>query len=295
VLEDGTAQCWGDNHAGQLGEGTTGEHDMPHAVDGLTDAVEIACGGAHTCARRRNGTVACWGENAHGELGDGTHTQQTHLVAVRGVAHAAQIVAGDGFSCARLEGGVVRCWGGANPFRAFGENGRAPMGAVRGAVSIAANGAAVCAAVAGGAVHCWDVLANAPSAAPDVRALHGVEAAVSAGLVPRFANGLPAAPDARALVCARAADGTVSCGGDGERGQIGNGQTRDAQSAAVTGLHDIVQLTAGGENMAAAGHACGVACTLDRAGTVRCWGCNENGVVGDGTTTDRNTPTPVSW
>ncbi len=295
VLEDGAARCWGDNRSGQLGEGTTGEHDLTHAVSNLDDAVEIAAGAAHTCARKRGGTVVCWGDNTHGELGDGTHTQQTAPVVVRGVTGVAQIVAGDGFSCARLGDGAVRCWGGANPLRSFGETARSPLGAVRGAVSLAANGTGVCAALSGGAVRCWDVLANAPSNPPDTRALHGLEVAVSVGAVPRFANGLPAAPDFHAIVCARAAAGTVACGGDGERGQLGDGQSHVAPSAAVRDLRDIVQIAAGGESVAAGGHSCGVVCALDRAGLVRCWGCNEHGLVGDGTMNDRTAPTAISW
>lgn len=295
VTDDGAARCWGDNRAGQLGEGTTGEHDLPHAVTGLHDAIEIAAGGTHTCARRRDGSVMCWGDNAHGELGDGTHTQQTVPVAVRGVSSAAQIVAGNGFSCARMGDSSLRCWGGASALRTFGETSRVALGAMRGVVSLAANGSAVCAATSGGSVRCWDVFANAPSSPPNTGSLRGVEVAVSAGIVPRFSAGLPAAPDPRAIVCARAAGGSVTCGGDGDHGQLGDGQSHSVTSTAVRELRDAAQLVAGGENVASGGHACGVVCSVDRAGLVRCWGCNEYGLVGDGTMNDRAAPTAMSW
>ncbi len=290
----GGVKCWGDNHAGQLGDGTTGEHDLPHDVEGVHDAVEVAAGAAHTCVRTSVGSVECWGENAHGELGDGTHTAQTHPVAVRGVAHAEQIVAGDGFSCARLSGGTVRCWGAA--LRTLGAAGRTPMGnAVRGATSLAANGSSLCAALAGGTVRCWDVFANTPVSPPSTSGLHGIEVATSGGIVPRVVNGLPAPAESRSFVCARSREGTVSCGGDGDRGQLGQGAAQSAPSASVQGLRDVVQIAAGGESLAAGGHACGVACALDRAGSLRCWGCNEHGVVGDGTVTDRAAPVAMSW
>src|SRR6185436_14278015 len=34
--------------------------------------VQIAAGGAHTCARLVDGSVRCWGANAYGECGGGT-------------------------------------------------------------------------------------------------------------------------------------------------------------------------------------------------------------------------------
>jgi alpha-tubulin suppressor-like RCC1 family protein len=51
----------------------------------------------------------------------------------------------------------------------------------------------------------------------------------------------------------------------------------------VSGLTDaVLELSAGGE------HTCAL-----RSGTVSCWGNNLFGRLGDGTTTNRLTPTPV--
>ncbi|MFO0548941.1 MAG: hypothetical protein U0271_11180 [Polyangiaceae bacterium] len=44
VLADGTARCWGDNRAGQLGDGTTESSVKPVEVSGVSDAVAIAAG-----------------------------------------------------------------------------------------------------------------------------------------------------------------------------------------------------------------------------------------------------------
>src|SRR5262249_28447722 len=72
LLTDGTVRCWGNNNYGQLGDGTTIEHNTPVAVVGLTGVAEIAVGSAHVCARVTDGTVRCWGYNGNGQLGDGT-------------------------------------------------------------------------------------------------------------------------------------------------------------------------------------------------------------------------------
>ena len=108
----GTVSCWGEDHHGQVGDGTLSDHiDSPVRVLPLADVVEISAGTFHSCARLRDGTVRCWGQNDNGQLGDGTTTQRTTPVAVMGLTDVAEIAAGDLHTCARLNSGGVRCWG----------------------------------------------------------------------------------------------------------------------------------------------------------------------------------------
>lgn len=84
--------------------------------------------------------------------------------------------------------------------------------------------------------------------------------------------------------CVTKTDGSARCWG---WGSVGNGRTADANSLPVTptGLGSGVrQMSAGGL----------VTCALRTSGAVLCWGSNEVGGVGDGTTTDRLTPTRVN-
>ena len=88
--------------------------------------------------------------------------------------------------------------------------------------------------------------------------------------------------------CALLDDGSVSCWGRNHRGQLGDGQldnhSTPTQTSSLGTGRTAVAITAGEY------HTCAI---LDD-GTVSCWGDNGFGRLGDGTTTDRNTPTQTS-
>ncbi len=106
--------CWGNNSAGQLGDGTRTPSSVPVAVSGLASGVEtIAAGPDHACAVVGGGGVKCWGNNGGGQLGDGTHTTSATPVDVLGLASGVEAIAmGYGHTCALTAAGGVRCWGG---------------------------------------------------------------------------------------------------------------------------------------------------------------------------------------
>jgi alpha-tubulin suppressor-like RCC1 family protein len=72
----GSAQCWGTNSHGQLGNDHTSNSRTPVTAIGLTANVTgIAVGTDHSCALVQ-GEVRCWGANASGQLG--TETVEEH-------------------------------------------------------------------------------------------------------------------------------------------------------------------------------------------------------------------------
>jgi hypothetical protein len=72
LTSGGNVKCWGDNHALQLGDGTTTQRTAP--VDVLSGATQIYAASEHTCALTSGGGITCWGTNTFGQLGDGTIT-----------------------------------------------------------------------------------------------------------------------------------------------------------------------------------------------------------------------------
>jgi alpha-tubulin suppressor-like RCC1 family protein len=80
---DGRLAAWGNNCAGQLGDGSTAFKISPVMVTMPQSAASakwagIASGGFHTLAFTTDGQLCAWGANNFGQLGDGTTTEQ-HL------------------------------------------------------------------------------------------------------------------------------------------------------------------------------------------------------------------------
>lgn len=110
-LEDGSVTCWGRNHHGQLGDGTTKARTSPVKVKGLTGAVSLALGDAHSCARLGDGTVTCWGSGAVSQLGDPAKVDHPEPFAVPELTGTAAVSSGATHLCARLEDRTFVCWG----------------------------------------------------------------------------------------------------------------------------------------------------------------------------------------
>ena len=91
--------------------------------------------------------------------------------------------------------------------------------------------------------------------------------------------------------CARLTNGEARCWGANDRGQLGDGTTTDSvlpvvvSNPAGTGpLTDIATITAGRYHT----------CVQLTTGEARCWGANNSGKLGNGTTTDSPRPVVVS-
>jgi alpha-tubulin suppressor-like RCC1 family protein len=115
--------CWGLNNAGQVGNGTIANVNMPTQVTlppgfpTAYDTTSLAVGGSHTCVLDNAGAAYCWGSNGFGQLGTGgppgSTNRDTVMRAVSmpsGVAFRS-IYAGEYHTCALSTTGVAYCWG----------------------------------------------------------------------------------------------------------------------------------------------------------------------------------------
>jgi alpha-tubulin suppressor-like RCC1 family protein len=103
--------AWGDNHEGQLGDGTTTTAAVPVPVTDLSGVTAIAAGSLFSLALLANGTVMAWGDNAGGQLGTGTLRNSTVPVAVKNLTGVTAIAGGFRHSLALLSDGTAMAWG----------------------------------------------------------------------------------------------------------------------------------------------------------------------------------------
>lgn len=292
LRSDGKVNCWGINTWGQLGNGTTVSTSTPVAVSGLSQVSAIATGAYHTCALGTDGTVQCWGINFEGQLGNGTLSDASTPVSVSGLTGVSAITAGENHTCALKTDGTVWCWGqnssgnlgngAATTVAPFGITTPVNVTGLTDVLAIAAGGSHSCAVKADSTVQCWGYNSDGQlgSGRPDLSP-HPTAAAVT-GLtgVTQIAMGLRHG-------CALRIDGTVRCWGSNNAGQLGNGNTAVFQS--TTPL-DVIGLTGASAISAGVAHSC----ALGAAGTVRCWGQNSEGELGNGTTDGSATPVAVN-
>lgn len=273
VLDDGSARCWGDNRAGQLGDGTRTSSVRPVAVAGLNDATAISAGYEFACALRALGTVVCWGSGTNGRLGHGSTEGSPTPVEVAGLSGVTAIHAGYSTACALRDDGTVWCWGrGGELGRTMLSDSSVPV-AVPGlsdvrAIGVASHGGTTlsshtCGVRTDGTAFCWGLNDDGQNGTGNQEITRTPAAVVGLTGVTAIAAGMTHA-------CAVSRDG-VSCWGTARH--LGDGTVeRRFVPGPVDGALDLVALTAG------FGHTCG----RTPAGDVWCWGDAGSGQVGDG-------------
>ena len=294
-------------------------------------ALQISTGYSFTCALLDDGTVRCWGKNdgdpswgnlgvvvpcwfgglcPSPDIGDDETPGSVAPIDLGAGRTAIEVSAGFSHACAVLDNGTVRCWGngqggalGYGNTNHVGDNetpgsvGPVYLGEGRTAVHVSAEGNHTCALLDNGTVRCWGQGGGGELGYGNTTTIGDDETPGSVGPVDlgvgRTADQIDAGGG---TTCAVLDDGTVPCWGGGGAfafpGELGYGNTNvigDDETPGSVGPVDLgvgrtaVQVSTAGR------HTCA---SLDH-GTVRCWGYNASGELGNGNTTsigDNETP-----
>ena len=281
VLADDSLSCWGD---GQLGAGWDSAHAVvPVRADALTGAASIALGAAHLCNIEPGGTVSCLGSTLDGRLGDGTNEPGASSVpvSVSGLSGAVDLAAGTNHTCALLADGTVSCWG-DNLYGQLGDNSTLdrpePVSAVglTGVTALSLGSKHSCALKLDGTVYCWGDNFNAQLGTGDTSDQHVPVPVIGLSDVVSIAAG-------KQHSCAALSDGSVECWGVWIAGTVGLPSRVGYTPQLVPGVNQAIEVVAGALH----------SCALLESGGVACWGRNDDGQLGDGTTSQRIDPAPV--
>jgi alpha-tubulin suppressor-like RCC1 family protein len=288
ALSAGIVKCWGANNQDQIGDGTQRNRPIAVEVQGLGSGVrQLGVGHDHACAIVANRSVRCWGANFDGRLGDGTQLNQGTAVPVLGLGGpVAALAQGQTHGCALLESGEVRCWG-VNDHGQLGNGSNQPsfgavpvsgLGSVR---AISAGFFHTCAITTAGALKCWglndtgqlgDGSTSSRNLPVDVVGLGSGVRAVGTG----FSHS-----------CAVRDTGAVSCWGASFFGRLLGDESPDdrAVPGPVPSLTaDVLDISLGGFH----------SCVRMADASMRCWGENNVGAIGDNSRLSRGVPTQVA-
>lgn len=310
LLSD-SIKCWGNNGDGQLGDGTTSSQLSPVTVSGLSsDVWKVSAGGYHTCTLLNSdgdNSVWCWGYNGYGQLGNNTTDDSTAPVQVEYASGTdfltgvQDIATGEFHTCARfLASGtyVVWCWG-SNDSGQLGDNTttnrstpvqvKTDGGAsdLAGVSQIVAGKSHTCARLDDGTVWCWgandhgqlgDNTTTPRHTAIQVQNTTGTGNLTGVSQITAGGN----------RTCARLSDNTAVCWGDNGYGELGNGETDDSPTP-VQVMDGTIALAGVSQIETGDSHTC-----ARLSSSVKCWGNNYEGELGDGTTTDSLAPVQVT-
>jgi alpha-tubulin suppressor-like RCC1 family protein len=243
----------------------------------------VDAGGSHSLAILKNGTIKAWGNNTNGQLGDGTIIQKNGPIIVNNLTDVISVAAGENFSLALLKNGLIKCWGN-NDYGQLGNNTTTQISIpstvlnIEHPIAISAGLNHSMALLANGTIKTWGrnnygQLGNnttTNSIIPtDVIGINNA-IAISAG---------------KNYSLALLSDGTIKAWGLNDYGQLGNGTTINSIiPISVSSINNAILISASLE-----GHSL----ALLSDGTIKSWGKNDYGQLGNNTTTQQNSPVNV--
>lgn len=290
-LSSDVEYCWGQDNGGQAGQVTTDQTDLPspsiktsvglairkqgnfvmYYVSTLGNVSgEFACAVNGTALGQTSGALYCWGDDYYGELGNGTRSTGTQMYATpvsNLQSNVTDVATNNGRACA-LMSGTLYCWG---------ENGTG--------------------GTTGGTV---DYRLDSGPTFSSQNAVPTPQPLITSTSSPQYGATITdfAITDWDTCVVI---SGNVWCSGYNDLGQLGQGTvsgpargtaTSPSQVVSANNMVEVkgalagqkvVQITSGNDHF----------CAITSTHASYCWGENDLGQLGNGSTVSSPAPTPV--
>lgn len=281
-LATGKVACWGSNVRGELGRGPSdasadARFGLPDVVPGLEHVTELD----RSCALRDDGSVVCWGQLAIPGISDGMTALAEPMTLP--IPPAKKIASAGTIACAVLTNDRIACFGRNS---SSGQLGYALAGGADGGVYGPAQisfgpGARIVGVAVGERI---DAIGGATFALREDGTALSWGMNESLGRLSSFVPDPTPAPVELANVSFVSAGGSAACAI--ARGQVHCWGTRLEPPKALD-VYDAVHVATVGPRPLGRG------CVVRRDGDVQCWGDNDRGQAGDGTTAVALTPVKV--
>jgi len=232
---DQPVDCWGANDRGQAGTGSSTAPVTSPTEIAISNSMfsQVTVGINHTCARKANNDVWCWGANDSGQVGNGTSGPDVLAPSTKigGVQKFSTISAGASFTCA-IDGtsSNAYCWGS----NAYGQLGINSFGGVPKDVPTKVNGSTTFNAITTGWFHtcaievpaahrafCWGANDNGQLGIGSFGSVNDQDKPTVVTPTTTLVFTQISAGDG--LTCAVTTGGVPYCWGEGDGGQIGDG------------------------------------------------------------------------
>jgi alpha-tubulin suppressor-like RCC1 family protein len=291
VKTDGTLWAWGLNSYGRLGDTTTTQRTIPVVISSpATNWKQVACGDSHTAAVKTDGTLWAWGNNTSGRLGDTTTIQRNSPVVISNSATTwKQVSCGYAHTGAIKIDGTLWTWG-QNAYKQLGHSDASGSVATPTQVGTATSWKQIaCGSYHTAAIRTdgtlWTCGRNSQGQLGNSTIGGNVLTITQVGTATTWKQ----VAGGQYHTAAIKTDGTLWTWGRNNEGQIGNNFSGVGVDRATP-----VQTFLAGTNWKQV--SCGLYHTVavKKDGTVWCWGRNDFGPLGDGSTVQRNIPVQTS-
>lgn len=249
----------------------------------------LESGTDHVCFLQSEDRAYCWGKNYHGQAflpEEDNYVLSPNEITV--FSNIGNVSLSRDYSCMLIVDGTVYCMGSNSYSGTLGDgtNDSYPtpqlisVTDVTGAAALSAGSHSACVLMPDQTVQCWGNVGSLGLGisgdivtATELTGLTDVEQIAVANY--------------RNNTCALLTSGQIKCWGFNDYGQLGNGATN---GSFVNYMVDVVDI----DNATQIAMGSSFSCARLSDGTVKCWGLNDYGQLGDNSTTDSNTPIAVS-